>query len=122
MTGAARAEGSEVAMEWTATAVWQKYETAKDYLHRIDLVGRTDKAHRFYLGDQWAGVQAGGEELPMYNFIKPIVRYKVAIVAQNTMGAVYSPMGTEKTPEESRACELLTAYFGPGGRKRRWTA
>lgn len=100
--------------ELTAASLWQRYETAKEYIRKIDLVERTDKAYRFYNGDQWAGLKAGGEELPIYNFIKPIIKYKVAVVAQNSMGAVYSPMG-KRNSENQRACELLTKNF-----MRRW--
>ncbi len=94
----------------TAADVWRLYEKGRDYQNKIDLVERTDKAHRFYLGDQWYGMQSGGEELPVFNFIKPIVKYKVATVAQNTMSAVYSPIDN-RDPAYIQACELLNKHF-----------
>lgn len=96
--------------ETTSTHIWQKYELGVNYMGKIDLVGRTDKAHRFYLGDQWYGLETGGEELPMANFIKPIVRYKVSTVCQKSMTAIYSPMDREN-PMEQIAMTALNRYF-----------
>lgn len=63
-----------------------------------------------YNGDQWHGLKSGGEELPILNIIKGIVKYKVSTVAQNTMSAVYTPIG-ERTEEGVKACEALNRYF-----------
>ena len=63
-----------------------------------------------YNGDQWHGLKSGGEELPILNIIKGIVKYKVSTVAQNTMSAVYTPIG-ERTQEGVKACEALNTYF-----------
>ena len=92
------------------TDIWRKYELGLSYMGKIDLVGKTDKAHRFYLGDQWHGVQTGGEELPSANFIKPIVRYKVSTVCQKSMTAIYSPIDNTDLVEQS-ALKILNKYF-----------
>ena len=92
------------------TDIWRKYLRSRDYLDQKGLVRRTDECWRFYLGDQWHGLESGGERLPMINFIKPIVRYKTAVVSQNSMTAVYSP-AADATPEMRQACELLNKQF-----------
>jgi len=92
------------------TDIWQKYERGVDYLHKISLTDRTDKAHRFYSGDQWNGLKSGGEELPSLNFIKSVVKYKVAMVAHNGMTAVYSPLDST-IAGANEACSLLGKYF-----------
>lgn len=96
--------------EGLKTEIWRKYERGRDYLHKIRLSDRTDKAHRFYSGDQWHGLKSGGEELPSLNFIKSVIKYKVSMVAQNGMTAVYSAL-EENTPEMARTCGLLGKYF-----------
>ena len=63
-----------------------------------------------YNGDQWHGLKSGGEELPMLNFIKGVVKYKVATVAQNTMSAVYTPIGN-RDDIAVKACEALNTHF-----------
>lgn len=93
-----------------ASEIWDLYNKGLDYIHKINLVSNTDEAHRFYSGDQWYGLKSDGEKMPMFNFIKGIVRYKVAIVAQNSMSAVYSSMG-EKNEAIIKACEALNKHF-----------
>lgn len=92
------------------TEIWRKYQRSREYLDQRNLVKKTDECWRFFIGDQWHGLESGGEQLPMVNFIKPIVRYKTAVVSQNTMTAVYSPQG-KSDPELLSACELLNEKF-----------
>ena len=74
------------------TEIWQKYEKCKNYMDGKSIVSKTERNWNFYIGRQWEGIKTGGQELPMLNFIKPIVQYKVSSVAQNAMTAVYSDM------------------------------
>lgn len=92
------------------TEIWRKYEKCRDYLDQKRLVDRTDECWRFYLGDQWHGLESDGERLPSLNFIKPTVKYKVGVVSQNLMTANYSPMG-ETSEEEIKMCEMLNEHF-----------
>ena len=72
------------------TDIWQKYEKCKEYADKKSIVSKTERNWNFYIGNQWKGLKSGGEDLPMMNFIKPIVQYKVSSVAQNAMTAVYN--------------------------------
>ena len=75
-----------------ATDIWNKYERLKEH-HLIENIYENVKmCYRFYEGDQWYGIEKAGERLPKYNFIKPSVDYKVAMVAKNDMSIHYSPM------------------------------
>lgn len=74
------------------TEIWNKYEKCKKYAEKKNIVQKTEKNWNFYIGDQWKGLESGGETLPKFNFIKPTVQYKVSVVAQNAMTAVYSDM------------------------------
>lgn len=94
----------------TATELWDLYQKGIDYIHKINLVSETDEAHRFYSGDQWYGLKADGEKMPMLNFIKGIIRYKVAIVAQNSMSAIFSNMGN-KDETMIKVCDALNKHF-----------
>lgn len=75
------------------TKYWRRYEKGKDHHNAISLYSDTEKYHRFYIGDQWHGLKSSKEELPIFNFIKPVGKYKISMVAQNSMGIVYSHMG-----------------------------
>lgn len=92
------------------TDIWQKYEDKRDLRTSLGHFSAAERAHRFYEGDQWRGVKAGGEDLPFFNFIKPIVRYKSAVVSQNTMSAVFSPLEI-RSEQDNIICDALTQYF-----------
>ena len=91
------------------TDIWQKYEKCKNYMDGKSIVSKTERNWNFYIGDQWNGIKTGGQELPMLNFIKPIVQYKVSSVAQNAMTAVYSDM--DANPSLQPVYEKLNKYW-----------
>ena len=82
------------------TEIWQKYEKCKEYLDGKGIVAKTNRNWNFFIGRQWEGCNTGGQELPMLNFIKPIVQYKVSTVAQNAMTAIYSDMNADPSMQE----------------------
>lgn len=93
----------------TTTSIWQKYQKGKDFINRRALISSTRKNWNFYLGNQWEGLQTGGEKMPMFNFIKPVVKYKVAVISQNKMAARY--IDPESRPEYKGVCEALNKNF-----------
>jgi hypothetical protein len=91
------------------TEIWQKYEKCKEYLDGKGIVAKTERNWNFFIGDQWKGLKTGGQELPMLNFIKPIVQYKVSTVAQNAMTAVYSDIASD--PSLQPIYDKLNLYW-----------
>lgn len=73
------------------------------------LVSKTNECWNFYIGKQWEGCETGGERLPVMNFIKPVVKYKTAIVSQNSMVANYSDI--ENRVENQEIYEALNQNF-----------
>ena len=94
--------------EKECTDIWRRYQAGKDHHNRTNMYTQAEKCHRFYEGDQWHGLQAGDEELPMLNFIKPICRYKIVMVAMNDTAILFSPMDYD--PKKAEICEALTAF------------
>lgn len=93
------------------TRVWTLYEKGVEHHNGANLYSRTEQAHRFFLGDQWYGMQGDAKSLPVMNIIQPTVEYKVATVAQNNVSIHYSPMNTdEDRPFYQRVCEALNRY------------
>ena len=78
-------------IESECTDIWEQYRSGVDYLTSRQYFDKSDRAFRFYNGDQWYGVEAGEEYLPVYNFVKPVVKYKTSVVCANAMEIVYSP-------------------------------
>lgn len=94
--------------EFDSTDIWRKYEAGREH-HRVqNLYRQTERCHRFYEGDQWHGCKAGGEELPMLNFIRPICKYKIATVAMNDTAIIYTAIDGD--PQAAQLCKLLTGY------------
>lgn len=91
------------------TDIWQKFEKSKDYEDKKRLLQRTERNWNFFVGNQWKGLNSFGEELPVLNFIKTIVQYKISSVAQNAMTAYYSDM--EMRPEVTEVYKALNLYW-----------
>ena len=91
------------------TDIWRKYEKCKEYVDKKGIVTKTERNWNFVIGKQWEGCKTGGQELPMLNFIKPIVQYKVANVTQNAMTAVYSDLKSD--PDLQPIYDRLNEYW-----------
>lgn len=83
-------------MEEQLTAVWNKFQKCKSYIEKKQLVSKTKENWNFYLGDQWEGIDADGERLPVLNFIEAVIKYKVAVVSQNVMTATFSDINSNQ--------------------------
>ena len=99
--------------EIIATPLWGLYEKGRNYHRIIGTYTDTDRNYRFYNGNQWEGAKLGDVEPVQKNFIKPIVKYKQAVIHDNLYSIVFSSMNFEdrqfrKTAE--RICELLNGF------------
>ena len=89
-----------------ANSVWREYEDCLDRHARLGIPSDTARAYRFYDGDQWYGLDSSGEELPVYNFIAPLVRYKTSMIAMNDVSISFSaPAAGERM---QRVCTELS--------------
>lgn len=102
------------------TKIWRKYQKCKDYLDKKALVRKTDLNWNFYIGNQWEGLESGGEQMPVLNFIEPTIKYKVSVVSQNSMTAVYSDLSGRKDTQQ--ACEVLNKLFSESWDKAKMNA
>ena len=95
--------------ELKETEVWQLYQRGKSYLYMMNVYSDTDKNHRMYNGNQWEGLKIKSIEPVQLNFIKPIVKYKVAVINQNLWGIVYNSDNFEENFRDtaSQLCKLL---------------
>lgn len=62
---------------------WQLYETGKEYNYSINLYETVNTNERFYRGEQWESVQAGGLPTPVFNIFKRIIGYFVSSIMQS---------------------------------------
>lgn len=95
--------------ELTNTSIWELYKKGVDHHNKAKIYSDTEKAYNFYEDRQWEGVQNGGEPLPFFNFIKPIVKYKSSSIAMNSMAITFTAMDAD--PIKSNICQLLNIYI-----------
>ena len=92
---------------------WRRYEKGREYLDVKDLVNRSNKCWNFFVGKQWEGIEADGEELPFLNFIHPNVMRKVTTIYTNRMAVNYSDMDgrTDLQPVYERLSQMFSAKW-----------
>lgn len=73
------------------------------------LLERSNRNWNFFEGDQWAGLEADGMEMPVINFIHPNVMRKVTTIYQNRMSVNYTDM--EGREDMQPVYEKLTQMF-----------
>ena len=93
----------------TSTKFWRRYEKGLDYIDNKDLVNRSNKCWNFFVGKQWEGVEADGEDLPFMNFIHPTILRKVTTIYTNRMAVNYSDM--EGRTDLQPVYEALSSMF-----------
>lgn len=75
------------------TTAWKQYEEGRAYKRTIGLYRRVDENERFYRGDQWRGVDAGGLPTPVFNLIKRIGSYLISAVLSYKLTIRYTDTG-----------------------------
>lgn len=95
------------------TPIWTLYEKGRNYHRMTGIYTDTDRNYRMYNGNQWDGAKLGDVEPVQKNFIKPIVKYKCAVIHDNLYAIVYSSQNYESPEfqrEAGRYCDMLNAY------------
>ena len=73
------------------TGIWRKYEAGRDHHNGEGMYRRVERCHRFYEGDQWAGIKAGGEELPVLNLAEGCMSMCAHILKNCAAGKLTRP-------------------------------
>ena len=95
------------------TPIWGLYEKGRNYHRQVGIYVDTDRNYRMYNGNQWEGAKLGDVEQVQKNFIKPIVKYKCAVIHDNLYAINYSSMNFENREfrkAAERYCEMLNGY------------
>lgn len=99
--------------EIKATKIWELYEKGRNYLRMIGAYTDDKRNNNMYNGNQWDGAKLGDVEPVQKNFIKPIVKYKLAVMHANLYAINYSPQNFENrefSKLAEKVCQLLNRY------------
>jgi len=95
------------------TPIWSLYEKGRNYHRLTGIYTDTDRNYRMYNGNQWEGAKLGDVEPVQKNFIKPIVKYKCAVIHDNLYMPIFSSQNHESKEfqkEAERYCDILNSY------------
>ena len=95
------------------TPIWGLYEKGRNYHRRVGIYTDTDRNYRMYNGNQWDGAKLGEVEPVQKNFIKPIVKYKIAVIHDNLYAINFSSQNYESIEfqrQATRYCDMLNGY------------
>ncbi len=102
-------------IEIKETPIWSLYEKGRNYHRRMNIYTDTDRNYRMYNGNQWEGAKLGDVEPVQKNFIKPIVKYKCAVIHDNLYAINFSSQNYENREfrhNAERYCDMLNRYAG----------
>ena len=92
------------------TPIWALYEKGRNFHRLKGIYTDTDRNYRMYNDDQWGGAKLGDVEPVQKNIIKPIVKYKNAVIHDNLYAINYSSMNFENRDfrkEAEKICKML---------------
>ena len=95
------------------TSIWQLYEKGRAYHRLTGIYTDTDRNYNFYNGNQWEGAKLGDIEPVQKNFIKPIVKYKQAVIHSNLYAIKFESQNYEDKmfrKNAERYCEMLNGH------------
>lgn len=76
------------------TLAWRRYKACADYKNANNYYNTVDENYRYFQGDQWGNTQSNGLPMPVFNVIKPVIRYKVSVIMQNDTSILYTTENT----------------------------
>ena len=83
-----------------ANEIWKAYEAGRSYKTSINLYDTVEENERFYIGDQWHGLNVPNIILPVLNYTKRTTSMLVAKISADDIAAKITPFLTDETSED----------------------
>lgn len=80
----------------TAESVWKNYNRGVEFKQQLGLYDTVQENEKFFIGDQWSGVQANGLPTPVFNFMKRVTMFQVATITSDNIAARVTPLVATK--------------------------
>lgn len=94
------------------TLAWQRYKACADYKNANNYYSTVDENYRYYQGDQWGNTVSNGLPMPVFNVIKPVIRYKISVIMQNDTSVLFTSENTRDPEFDTlqKISDVLTNY------------
>lgn len=86
--------------------IFDEYKSGKEFNQSCDLYENVEKNRRFFLGDQWAGVNAPDLTKPVFNIIKRVTTYYSAMLVSDDIGVNIRPF--DETERSKALYEIMS--------------
>lgn len=90
------------------------HEKGVRFKNGINLFEEVENNERFYIGDQWHGIETNGNPAPVYNFLKRVTLFQVAKVCSDSFSIQAQPLSvTDKydTADLEKTCDVVIKQF-----------
>lgn len=82
--------------------IYKEYQAGTDYNNSIGLYDTVRQNERFYVGNQWEGLNAPDLDKPVLNFLKRVCSFIVAMLVSDDIAVELTPFKhTEKTDKQA---------------------
>lgn len=81
---------------------WRGYESGVAFNHAIGLYAKINENARFYHGEQWKGVDAGGLPTPTFNIVRRMIDHAISTVLSSRIHVSLSDEGMAYIRDSSR--------------------
>lgn len=89
--------------------IWQEYEQGRAFNIALGLYEQVERNERFYVGDQWHGVNAPNLDKPVINILARPVRYFVSTIVSDDIGVSVTEF--DDSEETKPVLDMLGAQF-----------
>ena len=87
--------------------IYEEYLAAKQYNASIELDERVKNYENFFIGKQWEGVNAPDMDKPVFNILKRVINYFIAMLASDSVGVSIKTFNRRE--DSRRSCLLYTS-------------
>lgn len=98
----------------TLEEINKKFQSCLSFNTQVNLYDNVEVNERFYIGDQWAGIQANGMPTPSFNYLKQVTMFQVATIASDNIAMQASILSSVvPTPDDEleQVADVISKQF-----------
>ena len=91
-----------------------QYSKGIQFNQGIGLYDTVENNEKFFIGDQWHGIDTGGNPAPVFNFLKRVTLFQVAKITSDNFSIQTSPMAVLPNKDEvklEQVCGIVNRQF-----------